>query len=106
MASPINKETLRHLAALARIELHETEEEKLLYDMQNILGHFDELKEIASGSTALSYSTTLQNVFREDEERSQTNHGAGIDQFPEDEKGFLNVPPVFSSEGGSASGGT
>ena len=39
--------------------------------------------------------TDLRNVFRGDDERENTNRGAGKDQFPESKDGYLKVPPVF-----------
>jgi len=96
MASPINKQTLEHLAELARIELNSKEEEKLLKDLQKILDHFKELQELDTANTPpMSGGTDLQSVFRGDDERSSTNQGSGKDQFPETRDGFLKIPPVF-----------
>lgn len=96
MPSPINKKTLEHLAKLMRIELDEREEEKLLKDLQSILGHFKELQELDTANVVpLSGGTELKNVFREDAGRENTNRGAGVEQFPEKHDGFLKIPPVF-----------
>jgi len=94
--SSISKKTLEHLAELSRIKLEEKEEEKLLADLSKILGHFDELKSLnTSGVEPMNGGTEFKNSFREDEERTNTNQGAGADAFPESEDGFLKVPPVF-----------
>lgn len=94
--SPISKETLKYLANLARIELDPREEEKLLRDLQNILNHVSELQKAdTSGVEPMNGGTELMNVFREDGERHDTNLGAGPEQFPNTEKGFLKIPPVF-----------
>lgn len=104
MASPINKETLKHLASLARIELDAKEEEKLLKDLGQILEHFKELQELDTANVKpVTGGTNLKNVFREDGESfdklgAGTNRGAGIEAFPEHENGYLKVPPVFSGE--------
>lgn len=99
MSSPINKKTLEHLAGLARIELNPEEEKKLLQDLGKILDHFKELQAVdTSGITPLSGGGELTNVFRDDGERENTNHEAGIEQFPETKNGFLKVPPVFENE--------
>ena len=96
MASPITKDVLEHLAKLARIELRTHEEEKFLRDLQNILDHFAELNELdTSAVEPITGGTSLTNVFRDDEERRGTNLGAGKDQFPENQDGYLKVPPVF-----------
>ena len=96
MSSPINKKTLEHLASLARIELDRREEEKLLWDLQKILEHFQELQELDTSNTPpLTGGTELINAFREDEERENTNQRAGTEAFPEKESGYLKIPPVF-----------
>jgi aspartyl-tRNA(Asn)/glutamyl-tRNA(Gln) amidotransferase subunit C len=97
MASTIiTKHELDHLAKLARISLDPKEEEKLLKDLDNILGYFNELKALdTSKIEPMTGGTDLRNVFREDAERESTNRGAGVDAFPEKENGALKVPPVF-----------
>ncbi|MEK7546643.1 MAG: Asp-tRNA(Asn)/Glu-tRNA(Gln) amidotransferase subunit GatC [Patescibacteria group bacterium] len=106
MASKIDIKTLEHLAELSRIKLDKKEEEKLLEDMGKILAYFDELKSLdTSGvepmngplrrSVSEASGTELKNSLREDEERLNTNQGAGADVFPESKDGFLKVPPVF-----------
>ena len=96
MPFPITKQTIEHIAELARIELTPREEEKLLADLRKILGYFEDLTTLdTSGVKAMSGGTALTNVFREDEERENTSQGAGKESFPEKEGGFLKIPPVF-----------
>ena len=92
----ITKEELLHLATLARIQLAPEEEAKLLKDLSEILGYFTELQKLDTTNVApMTGCTDLRNVFRNDTERENTNRGAGIESFPENENGFLKVPPVF-----------
>ena len=92
----ISKEELRHLADLARIKLDPKEEDKLLKDLGNILGHFEELQALDTKIVPpMTGGTDLRNVFRSDAERENTNKGAGTDAFPESQNGYLKVPPVF-----------
>ncbi len=94
--SEIDKKTIEYLAELSKIKLDAKEEEKLIKDLRSILGHFEELKSLdASGVETMNGGTDVKNAFREDEERTSTNRGAGTEAFPENEKGFLKVPPVF-----------
>ncbi len=96
MSSEIDKKTIEYLAELSRMKLNAKEEEKLIKDLGNILGYFEELKSLdASGVETMNGGTDIKNAFREDEERSGTNRGAGTEAFPENEKEFLKVPPVF-----------
>ncbi len=107
MSSLINKKTLEYLAELARVEVNEKEERKLLEDPQKILDYFEELKTLdTSKIEPLTGGLELKNIFREDEGRENpeaeqarygagTDQGEGVDAFPETENGFLKIPPVF-----------
>ena len=98
MANPINKKTLEYLAELGRIEIDKRSEEKLLKDLQKILGYFEELKEVdTEGVEPMAGGTIEKNVFREDEasDKQQATRDKLIGQFPDKEKGHLKVPPVF-----------
>ena len=106
--SLIDKKTLEYLAELGRIELAESEKLKLLKDLQKILKHFQELQKIdTSKIEPMSGGTSTKNVSRQDETsgREQMTSDKLIQAFPEKENDFLKVPPVFSAEGGAASGG-
>ncbi|MEK9173035.1 MAG: Asp-tRNA(Asn)/Glu-tRNA(Gln) amidotransferase subunit GatC [Patescibacteria group bacterium] len=96
MASPINKKTLKHLAELARVELLGKEEERIFKDLQKILDHFEELKELDTENVSpMTGGTSLKNIFRDDKKGAATNPGAGAHAFPKEKNGFLEIPPVF-----------
>lgn len=103
----INKKSLEHLADLARLELSEKESEKFLNDLGKILEHFQELQEMNTENVIpMAGGTGLKNVFREDgETKNSLTSDLVAEAFPEKEKHWLKVPPVFSAEGGSASDG-
>lgn len=99
MAS-INKKEIEHLAELAKINLTEKEEEKLVKNFQEILAYFDQLNEVDTENVEpMNGGTSSANIFREDEKniRDQINASAEdiIEAFPEKEGRFLKVPPVF-----------
>jgi aspartyl-tRNA(Asn)/glutamyl-tRNA(Gln) amidotransferase subunit C len=99
MASPINKKTLQSISSLARLELQEKEAEKILEDLRNILEYFNELQEVDTSSVVSEVIPEKErNIFREDEERVNTNIGAGKESFPRSEDGFLAIPPVFKND--------
>ena len=93
----ITKKGLQNLVSLARIDIKPSEEEKLLKDLSKILDHFEELKEVNTDNVEpMSGGTFSKNVFREDElTGGRLPSEAAVEQFPEKEKGFLKVPPVF-----------
>lgn len=96
MASAITKKELEHLAELARLELTAREEEKLLNDLAKILDYFDELTALDTSHVApMTGGTRKTNAFRADGERANTGRGKGVDAFPETERGFLKIPPIF-----------
>ncbi len=96
----IDKKEIEHLAELAKINLTEHEEEKLLKNFQEILAYFGQLSEVNTDNVEPMNGGTMQtNVFREDEKnvRNQLNGTPEdlIDVFPEKEGRFLKTPPVF-----------
>ena len=96
MSAEINKETVEHLAKLARLKLSPEEVKRLSGDLQKILGHFEELNKLDTSKVKpMTGGTDLKNIFREDEERQSTNQGKGKDQFPRKQKGYNRIPAVF-----------
>ena len=101
----INKETLKHLEELARIEINEKKREKMISDLGNILGHFEELREInTEGIEPMAGGTIEKNIFREDapgadlrrlDADSRGQREKIINSFPEKEGDFLKVPAIF-----------
>ena len=92
----MDKKTLEHVAALAKLKLNEHEEEKLIHDLGKVLDHFKELQAVDTSTVSpMTGGSDLKNAFRNDAERTNTNRGEGVDAFPKQENGFLKVPPVF-----------
>jgi len=93
----ISKKDIEKLAELSRIELTGSERKNLLSDLEKILEHFEELKEVdTSNVSPMSGGTFSKNVFREDDSlEMRLPRGRAVEAFPEKEKGFLKVPPVF-----------
>ncbi len=99
MSFSITKKELAHLAQLARLELEGKESERLLRDLQEIVTHVAQLQKVnTAGIAPMSGGTLLTNSFRDDGDTKNTNRGKGIEQFPEQESGYLKVPPVFKRD--------
>jgi aspartyl-tRNA(Asn)/glutamyl-tRNA(Gln) amidotransferase subunit C len=95
MTEKINKETIKHLAKLARIKLTENEENEFSKDLEKIINHFNELNEVnTSNISALTGGTNLKNVFRKDDVQNPYQN-KGISNFPETKNKFLKVPKVL-----------
>jgi aspartyl-tRNA(Asn)/glutamyl-tRNA(Gln) amidotransferase subunit C len=99
--SQLSKKTLEYLAELARIEIGDKRQatsDKLLKDLQNILGYFEELKEVDTENIEpMAGGTVEKNVFRDDIEsdKRQAARDKLVEQFPEKENDYLKIPPVF-----------
>ena len=99
----ITKKTLEYLAELSRIELDKKGEDKLLRDLEKILAHFEELKEVDTKDVEpMAGGTFLANIYRQDVDLSGLNAGTRGQQtkrlkeaFSEKEDGYLKIPPVF-----------
>lgn len=95
--STLDKKTLEHVAGLARIKLNPEKEEKYLHDLGKILDYFNELKELDTKNVSPIFSgSEAKNIFRIDElKEERLENSSCINQFPENERGFSKVPPVF-----------
>ena len=72
----ITREEVLHIARLARLELSDTELERIREQLNGILQYIDKLKELdVSGVEPTSHAVPLVNVMRED---------AVVPPFPQD----------------------
>lgn len=93
----LSQKDLERLAELARLELAPAENAKLLADLEEVINYFKELQGVATENVEpMTGGTTLQNVWREDDAAEKgLNKDGAVAQFPEQNKGFLQIPPVF-----------
>ena len=98
--SEINKNSLKHLADLARLELNEKEEEKFVADLEKILAYFAELQAMDTENVApMTGGTELKNIFREDgETKSSLSPDRVVAAFPDKKEHWLKVPAVFEEK--------
>lgn len=95
--SIVNKELLKNLAELARLDLGGDEKE-IMEDLKKIVDYFEELKGIDTEDVLpVSGGTDLVNAFRKDkyDKEKQLSRERVVQAFPEEKNGFLKVPPVF-----------
>ena len=93
----ITKHDVEKLAELARLRISSEErKEKFVHDFKNILGYFEELKEVdTEGVTYDVGGGSNVDVFREDEREDLFIEERVRDAFPRSEEELLKVPPVF-----------
>lgn len=89
------KEDLANIATLARITVTKEEEEKMLHDMQAILGYVSEINEVSGDMERTKGSH--YNMVREDTITHPTgsNTKALLEESPAIEDGYVKVEQVL-----------
>jgi len=96
MAMIIDKETLEHVASLARLEMTAEEEGPLLEDLERILGHVAQLSSVDT-SAIVSKRPTMTEL-RPDEPCEGLTREAGLGGAPAMRDGFVVVRNVMGGE--------
>lgn len=97
----ISRETIEHLAKLARIELTPEREEQLAQDVGRILAYVDELKSVPTdGLPEVAQVTGLKNALREDVPTGKVlaTPEEILKTAPATEDGFVKVKAIFNAE--------
>lgn len=91
----ITKETIEHVANLARLNLTDKEKEKLTSEMANIISYVDKLNELdTSNVPPTSHVKPICNVFREDAVKKSYDREKILANAPSQENGCFKVPKV------------
>ncbi|MCM8789948.1 MAG: Asp-tRNA(Asn)/Glu-tRNA(Gln) amidotransferase subunit GatC [Candidatus Omnitrophica bacterium] len=92
----VDKETVKYLANLARMELEQKELEKLSSQLYDILGFIDKLKKLdVKDISPTSHILPLNNVLREDELRPSLPLEKTLKNSPQCKGSFFSVPKVI-----------
>ena len=84
---------IEKFARLARVKLTPQESKKIGHDLQDILGHFEELETVDTKNIKpMTGGTSLANIFREDETKA-TKHSTSDVHKPKN--GYLKAPKIF-----------
>ncbi len=91
----ISKETIEHVARLARLNLTDEEKEKLTLEMGSIITYVDKLNKLdTSDIQPTAHVMPLRNVFREDRIESSYDREKVLANAPSKEDGCFKVPKV------------
>lgn len=91
----VTRETIEHVAGLARLNITETEKDKLTLEMENILSWVDKLNELdTSGVKPMEHVIPLKNVLREDKVEKSYDRDIMLANAPSHEDGCFKVPKV------------
>lgn len=92
----IDKETVKYVANLSRIELKEKELDKLAVQLESILDFIDKLKELeVSSVNPTSHILALNNVFRKDTPKGSLPVDIALKNAPRKKDNFFCVPKII-----------
>lgn len=92
----IDKDTVKKIAHLARLEFNEKQEQELAGEMSKILGWMEKLNEVDTSTTApLIHISTELNVMREDEVNNTLSHDRALKNAPKKDSNYIRVPKVI-----------
>lgn len=94
----LNKEQIKHIAKLARLELSEQELETYGQQLSAVLDYIDQLREVdVAGVEPTAQVTGLTNVWREDQVLNcpEDVKSAALKLAPETEDGQIKVKRVL-----------
>jgi aspartyl-tRNA(Asn)/glutamyl-tRNA(Gln) amidotransferase subunit C len=86
----VDPDEVRHVAALARVDLDDEEVERFAAQFADVLDYFDALEEVPE----IEAEAELTNVFRPDEVREGLTQEEALANAPESEEGFFKGPKV------------
>jgi aspartyl-tRNA(Asn)/glutamyl-tRNA(Gln) amidotransferase subunit C len=91
----VTAETIEYVAELARLELPAGSREKMISEMEEITGFFDNLNKLdTSGVMPREHVIPMSNIFREDEAIPSMARDSILANAPSVENGCVKVPRV------------
>ena len=87
---PVDPEAVRHVAALARVDLDDEEVDAFAAQFADILDYFETLDDVPE----VEAEPDLVNVLRPDEVREGLTREEALANAPETEDGYFKGPPV------------
>jgi aspartyl-tRNA(Asn)/glutamyl-tRNA(Gln) amidotransferase subunit C len=91
-----DKETLRKIAHLARLEFDPAAEQKMLDSLNDILNWVDQLNQVDTSQVEpLTHMSEEVNIMREDEVKPPLPHDRGLLNAPKKDSDYFRVPKVI-----------
>lgn len=96
----LDKETIKKLTQLCRIDCTEEEQEALLKDLKQILGYIEQLQQIDTDNVPPCNHVLegMANVMREDEVGEVLDRETFLANAPSHIGGMIRVPPVIKQQ--------
>lgn len=90
----IQRETVQHVAKLARLELNEEEQVRFTDQLGHILEYVEQLREVDTEGVGI-HAPALTNVLRRDESRPSLPREELLRNAPSVENGMFKVPRIL-----------
>ena len=92
----VTKKDVEYVAELARLSFDDNQNEKLIGDLNQILGYVEKLQELDTENTNIIVNPYyIENKFREDEVEPSMDVKAVIDNAPQNLEEYVVVPKVI-----------
>lgn len=92
----VDRDTVRKIAHLARLEFDANAEEQIIKDMSEILDWVEQLNEVDTTDVEPLTNMSLEvNSFREDQVREHLSHESGLNNAPKRDQDYFRVPKVL-----------
>lgn len=93
------KETVKHIAELAKLEFKENELDQFSAQFEKIIEYINTLNEIElSNVEPLTQITDFENVLRKDEPKTSVSLDDALKNAPRKNENFFKVPKVIDQE--------
>jgi aspartyl-tRNA(Asn)/glutamyl-tRNA(Gln) amidotransferase subunit C len=92
----LDRDTVVHIARLARIALSEDELTTYQHQLSEIIGHFDVLESVDTSQVEpTAHALPLRNIMADDASRPSLARDDVLEMAPEAEDGYLRVRAVL-----------
>lgn len=92
----LDKDTVKHVANLSKLEFKEEEMEGMLKKLGDILNYVDQLQSVNTDNIDITYNPiNLVNVLREDNVKDSLDREKVLQNAPDKEIGCFKVPKVL-----------
>jgi aspartyl-tRNA(Asn)/glutamyl-tRNA(Gln) amidotransferase subunit C len=92
----LTPEEVEHVALLGRLKLTEEERAQFTTQLNSILEYFEQLQQIdTTGVPPMSHAVEITNVFREDEPQPALSPEEALQNAPDREENYFQVPRVI-----------
>lgn len=93
----VDTKLVNHLAHLSRLNVAPEKMDKLVADMQDLVGFVEQLNELdTTGTAPLMHMGDAFNVLREDEVRGSISREEALKNAPNADGTFFKVPKVIN----------